>query len=64
MCGDSECAVSDLSDHVEMLNQITEGSTLLEKEFKVCTSFPSCALIRVTSREKSVHLYIITISHY
>ena len=35
MCGETECVVSELSDHVEMLNQITEGSTLLEKEFKV-----------------------------
>lgn len=35
MCEDTECAVTDLSNHVEKLNQITEGSTLLEKEFKV-----------------------------
>ena len=35
MCGDTECSLSDLPDHVEKLNQITEGSALLEKEFKV-----------------------------
>lgn len=47
MCGDTECSVSDLADHVEKLNQITEGSALLEKEFKVHKFSLSCALIGV-----------------
>lgn len=41
MCGNTECSVSELPNHVELLNQVTEGSSLLEKEFKVRSFHPS-----------------------
>ena len=52
MCSDTQCSVNELPDHVEMLNQVTEGSSLLEKEFKV--HFISCALIRETCSRSCV----------
>ena len=40
MCGNTECSVNELPNHVELLNQVTEGSSLLEKEFKVRYFYP------------------------
>jgi len=36
VCGDTERTAEELPIHVEKLNQITDSSSPLEEEFKVC----------------------------